>query len=315
MVGTIEPRKGHAQALDAFDELTSHNSEVALVLVGRPGWMTEDLVGRIRSHPQAGKRLFWFEGASDELLARAYALAHVLLVPSRGEGFGLPLIEAAQHHLPVICRDLPVFREIAGSGATYFSGHAAHDLAAVIEKWIAMHPNERPSSESIPRLTWRQSRDELVDVIFSDRWLASWNDRRGYLFPAYDRKVVVEAGCRQMGDIVTDGRAGMLLSCKAIDIRSGRYHFRILGDTETVRGAPTFELLCNGKVVAEGKIQANSQEPSVLVDIEIEFTGDDSVFQSRLWVGKDSHLCVHQCVLEPIAPHQGDGVESFDIRS
>lgn len=303
MVGTIEPRKGHAQTLDAFDELCARNNEMALAVVGRPGWMTEALVERIRSHPQTGKRLFWFEGASDEVLARLYALAQALLVPSNGEGFGLPLIEAAQHGLPVICRDLPVFREIAGDGATYFSGDSAADLAVVIETWMAAAPDERPSSANIPRITWRQSCDQLVNVITQEQWLACWDDRRGYCFPAYDRNVVVEAGYREMGNIVTHGRAGMLLSCKADGVRAGSYRFRIFGETATLRGEPTFELLGNDKVLAQGVVGAVAAESSLLADVVIEFARDEAVFQSRLWVGTGTYLRVHHCVLEPIALH------------
>ncbi len=300
MVGTIEPRKGHAQTLDAFDELCARNSEVALALVGKPGWMTETLVERIRSHPQAGRRLFWFEGASDEVLARLYALAQVLLVPSNGEGFGLPLIEAAQHGLPVICRDLPVFREIAGDGATYFSGDSATDLAIAIDTWMAADPDERPSSANIPRITWSESRDQLIEVIMRGRWLASWNDLRGYCFPAYDHGVMVEAGYRKMGCIVADGRAGMLMSCKVGGVRAGTYRFRIFGEAASLRGESTFELLDNGKIVLQGALEA-AANATLLADATIALARNDSVFQSRLWVGTGAHLRIHHCLLEPVA--------------
>ena len=41
MVGTIEPRKGHSQSLDAFELLWSKGAPQRLVIVGKPGWMTE----------------------------------------------------------------------------------------------------------------------------------------------------------------------------------------------------------------------------------------------------------------------------------
>lgn len=303
MVGTIEPRKGHAQALEAFDELCARNSDIALVLVGKPGWMTESLVGRLGSHPESGKRLFWFKGASDEVLARLYALAQVLLVPSKGEGFGLPLIEAAQHGLPVICRDLPVFREIAGRGATYFSGDTGADLADAIETWMAVDPDERPSSASISQITWRESRDQLLGVFLDENWFARWDDCRGYSFPAYDRSVTVEAGQRSMGSISTDGRAGMLMSCKAEAVRAGSYRFRIFGAAAMLKGSPTFELIGNGNVELDGTFNVTENDASVLVDVIIEFARNDSVFLSRVWVGTDDHLRIHKCLLEPIAKH------------
>jgi glycosyltransferase involved in cell wall biosynthesis len=302
MVGTIEPRKGHAQVLDAFDELCSRNSEVALALVGKPGWMTNSLADRIRSHPQAGKRLFWFEGASDELLARLYAVAQALLVPSKGEGFGLPLIEAAQHGLPIICRDLPVFREIAGDGATYFSGSSGADLAEVIERWMALRPQEIPSSANIPRITWRQSKDQLVELLMGDRWLASWDSRRGYSFPAYDQSVLVEAGSRETGGIHTQGRAGMLLACKASCVRAGSYRFRIFGEAGPGLGDATLELLCNGKILVEEKMCAGALDSSSLADVAVDIPHDDSDFQARLWVGVNSHFQVSRCTMDPLLP-------------
>jgi len=55
MVGTLEPRKGHAQVLDAFEQLWRDNENVNLVVVGRQGWMVEDLVARLRAHTEQGR--------------------------------------------------------------------------------------------------------------------------------------------------------------------------------------------------------------------------------------------------------------------
>ncbi|MFT4268718.1 MAG: glycosyltransferase family 1 protein, partial [Xenophilus sp.] len=120
MVGTVEPRKGYAQALAAFERLWKEGLAVNLVIVGKPGWLVNALIKRLRAHPQLGKRLFWLEGISDEYLDQIYSACCCLLAASRGEGFGLPLIEAASKHLPILARDLPVFREVAQGHAQYF---------------------------------------------------------------------------------------------------------------------------------------------------------------------------------------------------
>jgi len=54
MVGTLEPRKGHADILAAFSELWRQGAENRLVLVGRMGWQIEDLRDAIRMHPEYG---------------------------------------------------------------------------------------------------------------------------------------------------------------------------------------------------------------------------------------------------------------------
>jgi len=117
MVGTLEPRKGHAQVLGAFEQLWQEGKEVILVIVGKEGWKVGALAERLRAHPQRGTRLFWLENISDEYLELIYAESSCLLAASEGEGYGLPLVEAARRKCPILARDIPVFREVAGSGA------------------------------------------------------------------------------------------------------------------------------------------------------------------------------------------------------
>ena len=162
MVGTIEPRKGHAQTLAAFESLWREGLDVQLVLVGKQGWMVEVLVDQLRRHPERGRRLHWLETIGDEALDQLYGKASCLIAASEGEGFGLPLIEAAQHHLPILARDLPVFREVAGDHAAYFSGAGPEDLAGSVRTWLQLYQRGlQPRSNQMGWLTWRQSADAL----------------------------------------------------------------------------------------------------------------------------------------------------------
>ena len=164
MVGTIEPRKGHAQTLDAFEQLWSEGIDVNLVMVGKQGWMVEDLVERFRSHPEVNKRLFWFDGISDGYLEKVYSVSNCLIAASYGEGFGLPLIEAAQHKLPIIARDIPIFREVAAEHAFYFDTNEPEQLAVAIQNWLELYnSNQHPSSDSMPAMTWKESAAQLLD--------------------------------------------------------------------------------------------------------------------------------------------------------
>jgi glycosyltransferase involved in cell wall biosynthesis len=165
-VGTLEPRKGHVQTLAAFELLWSQQVDVNLVIVGKKGWMVEDLASRINVHPELGKRLFWLDGISDEYLEGVYKASACLVSASEGEGFGLPLIEAAKQHLPILVRDLPVFREVAGDHAFYFKGLAAQDLAIAIETWLNLYRSKHvPDSKRIAILTWAQSAQQLIKLL------------------------------------------------------------------------------------------------------------------------------------------------------
>lgn len=170
-VGTIEPRKAHHITLDAFDYLWSQGVDVNLVLVGKQGWLVDQLVSRLENHPEKGRRLFWLAGISDEYLAKVYEASTCLVTSSVGEGFGLPLIEAAQHRKPIIARDLPVFREVAGEYATYFSGDG-QALAMAIQSWLlADRIGQTPDVSKLPWLTWAQSAEQLKKVIFENEWM------------------------------------------------------------------------------------------------------------------------------------------------
>jgi len=174
MVGTLEPRKMHAQALDAMEllwQLDGPANEACLVIVGKPGWEVAQLQQRLRGHAELGRRLFWLERASDETLQQLYRRSAALLAASAAEGFGLPLIEAAQHGLPVIARDLPVFREVGGEHAWYFAAADGAALAQSLQQWLALHRDGRaPASSAMPYLTWRQSTQQMLEVVLGGRW-------------------------------------------------------------------------------------------------------------------------------------------------
>lgn len=166
MVGTLEPRKGYVQVLDAFEQLWQSGQGVNLVIVGKQGWMVDDLVERLHAHPSLNKRLFWLEGISDDYLEKIYAASTCLIAASYGEGFGLPLIEAARHKVPIIARDIPVYREVTGGYAYYFEAVTPTALAQAIKGWLALHDMQQyPKSNSMPWLTWKESARHLINAL------------------------------------------------------------------------------------------------------------------------------------------------------
>ncbi len=166
MVATVEPRKGHAQVLDAFEMLWQADANINLVIVGKQGWMVEELAERLRQHPEQNKQLFWLDSISDEYLEKVYAASTCLIAASYGEGFGLPLIEAAKHELPIIARDIPVFREVAGDHAYFFNASSPEALAQAIKSWLALYKiDQHPRSDTLPWLTWHESAQQLLGAM------------------------------------------------------------------------------------------------------------------------------------------------------
>jgi glycosyltransferase involved in cell wall biosynthesis len=168
VVGTIEPRKGHAQTLSAFEMLWRQGQNINLVIVGKAGWKVDELVSRLRNHPEAGNRLIWLDDATDEMLCALYGAVDGLLIASEGEGFGLSIVEAAQYGKPILARDIPVFREIAGDHAQFFSGNTPDELAVDIRHWLdLLEKGAATPSREMSWLTWEASARQLSEKIIS----------------------------------------------------------------------------------------------------------------------------------------------------
>lgn len=164
MVGTLEPRKGYAEALDAFDLLSQKAPGVyGLVIVGRPGWKTEELQKRLRLHPELGRSVFWFDQATDAEVAHLYKTCAGVLMASHAEGFGLPLVEALGHGIPVLARDIPVFHTLSAANLEHFPAFATpQELADRMAIWLSRN-REVPLCVKRPSLpTWRAAAQHLM---------------------------------------------------------------------------------------------------------------------------------------------------------
>jgi alpha-1,2-rhamnosyltransferase len=178
MVGTIEPRKRHATALEAMERLWAEGSDARLLLGGRAGWSNAELLERLRDHSEAGRRLLWIDGPSDAEVGRSYAGASALLFPSLYEGYGLPIVEAARHGLGAICSDIPVLREVGGRGPIYVPVDDPAAWARAIGS-VARGACRPPDPSATRVLDWEESARQLAEVIHADRWHAILRRRAG----------------------------------------------------------------------------------------------------------------------------------------
>ncbi len=149
ILGTIEPRKNHQLLLDIWPEIPAH-----LHIIGQRGWRNEAVFSTLDSSPMMGKTVFEHNNLDDASLAHRLASARALLFPSFAEGFGYPLVEALQMRLPVICADLPCFREIAGDLPLYLSPDDKPGWKAEILAATHSPRKEIPANVSFP--TWEQ---------------------------------------------------------------------------------------------------------------------------------------------------------------
>jgi glycosyltransferase involved in cell wall biosynthesis len=165
MVGTIEPRKGHADVLDACEQVWATGCRTMLVIAGKQGWKVDRFMHRLKTHPEAGKRLHWLDGPSDEVLLALYEHCGGLIMASKGEGFGLPIVEAAHFNKPILARDIAVFREIAGKDVTFFPDKCPSKLLGVLTGWTETLASVGGSTSNVNCITWRESCRQLARIL------------------------------------------------------------------------------------------------------------------------------------------------------
>ncbi|MFZ5845493.1 MAG: glycosyltransferase family 4 protein [Patescibacteria group bacterium] len=128
-VGNAYPHKNLEMLLKAF-QLSTYNLQLItkLVLVGNDDFFYQRLKNEVKQMGLEDKVIFWGP-ASDSQLVNLYSQAIALVFPSLMEGFGLPGVEAMARGVPVVCSDIPVFREVYGDAPVYFDPHDFQDIA------------------------------------------------------------------------------------------------------------------------------------------------------------------------------------------
>lgn len=116
-VGTLDPRKNIDLLLDVYERLPDGiRKRMPLVVAGFEGWQSEGTIARLRAGECAGwARYLHF--IDETALPALYAGARVFVYPSRYEGFGLPVLEAMQSGVPVICANAASLPEVVGTAA------------------------------------------------------------------------------------------------------------------------------------------------------------------------------------------------------
>lgn len=122
IVGSVEPRKNHATALDAYERYFAQSEQPRpLVIIGGAGWHSEATHRRFAAMADRGLPVRYLGYLPDRELAAWYARSFALLAPSWHEGFGLPVIEALGAGLPVIASDRTSLPEVGGTAGIYAS--------------------------------------------------------------------------------------------------------------------------------------------------------------------------------------------------
>ncbi len=169
MLGTVEPRKNHALALDALEQSLAAEG-INLVIAGRIGWNVEALENRIRKHKLLDKQLFFVERPRDAAVDLLYQNAFAVAFPTFNEGFGLPLIEAFLRGTPAVASDIEVLHEVAGDYADYFDPNDPADFARCVLSLLhdeEKYARRKAALQSYAPRTWDDSARMMLDALTS----------------------------------------------------------------------------------------------------------------------------------------------------
>lgn len=149
-LGTIEARKNHMLLLQLWEHLSkSHDALPDLLLIGRRGWRNEAFFAEFEKSPLRDRLVFELNAVDDAELTQFIAQAKAMLFPSFVEGYGLPPLEAAANKVPLICNDLPVYREFLSDYPVYVKSSKVADWASAITPYLGTSP---PPLRQMPAL-------------------------------------------------------------------------------------------------------------------------------------------------------------------
>jgi alpha-1,3-rhamnosyl/mannosyltransferase len=133
-VGTLQPRKNMGRVLEAYLALPPVlRAKRQLVIVGQPGWRSENLQAQIRAAQQHGENVIWLDKlTSHEQLRHVYAGAGVFVFPSLYEGFGIPVAEAFASGVPVIASNTTSLPEATMGAAVEVDPLSVQEIGAAM---------------------------------------------------------------------------------------------------------------------------------------------------------------------------------------
>ena len=162
IVGTIEPRKGHTDFVNAFSEIAK-NENIKLDIVGRPGWKYKKIIENIKSKENYNSCIFLHNDVDDKKLKKFYNNTDVCVLSSLDEGFGLPIIEALNFNKVVLARNISVFREIGGKNIYYFKDYNNYALKKSLNHFIKLYRTKKKlRGKEFQKITWSQSAKQII---------------------------------------------------------------------------------------------------------------------------------------------------------
>ena len=167
-VATLEPRKNLNRLLDAYLILPKRiRQEFKLVIAGARGWLSQDLMAKIKLLVDKGE-IISLGYVCDEDLVHIYAGAYGFVLPSLYEGFGLPLLEAMASGVPVLTSNESSLPEVAAGTAILTNAKETESISQgllqLIEDNIWREKAVIKGLEMAKHFTWERCIEKTINV-------------------------------------------------------------------------------------------------------------------------------------------------------
>ena len=172
-VGTIEKRKNLITLLKAFELLLQNNTQdLYLIIIGqksnKPTLKDDAVFEMVAASSLLKERVIFTDFLSDSQTAQLYKHAALYVFPSVNEGFGIPILEAFAHKVPVLTSNNSCLPEVAGNAAIGFDPYNPDALSTLIAQTLQdqalLESLQQKGTERLKNFTWGKTLKELEAV-------------------------------------------------------------------------------------------------------------------------------------------------------
>ena len=167
-VGNAHPHKNLDFLVTVLNAFFKRFPQYKLILAGRRDFFYKKLLKKINSFEMKGNFVF-LNSPTDSALGLLYKKSRLVVLPSLKEGFGLQILEAMQFNRPILCSNIPVYKEVSGNSAYYFNPTSPRSFLLTLGKALKADKSSyaKKYKVNLKKYTWEGSAKDLLSYYAS----------------------------------------------------------------------------------------------------------------------------------------------------
>jgi len=170
-IGRIEEKKNISNLIKAFKIFSEKHPDYKLILAGKPGHGFEESVNV--SKRQGVKDKVKFIGyVNDERKYELLSESSCLVLVSKEEGFGFPILEGFDFEIPVLASDIPVLHEVGGDACLYVNPNSVQEIAIGLERIVSDENLKKKlvekGKERLKKFSWEKTVRKILSEIIEN---------------------------------------------------------------------------------------------------------------------------------------------------